>query len=561
MPICGHFVTVYGHVVICGHESGPPFPPPLLNKAHLFLGRAFFPHYNGERSNPRGGAALPAANQPAARKKPARARRRPPQRTKEDYMPDMEPVIGLEIHTHLKTATKLFCSCPTAADEGPNRHICEVCSGQPGALPRLNGRAVELAAKAGLALGCRVNEYSIFARKNYFYPDLPGGFQTSQLDPPICSGGWLNLDDGTHIRLNRIHLEDDAGKCLHDDQRGQTLVDLNRAGTPLIEIVTEPDLRSSAQVVDFLKKLHALLVHLEITEGRMEEGEFRCDVNISLRPRGAAKLGTRCEVKNLNSFRHVAQAVEYEIVRQDTLHAQGREHELVQETRLFDPARQETRSLRSKEEAHDYRYFPQPDLPPVWVGPELLARLRAEMPELPEAVKARLIGLGLTPEQAEVFLDRRQAVDYFDAARKCFDDSKRLATLMVELLLPACQRCDTPPLAAGLPPEGLAALAGLMADDTLSRRAAYDLFPELFETGGDPAALARAKGLLQISDTGAIAGLAAEVIAAHPDEARKYRDGQEKILSFFVGQLMRKSKGAANPKLAGEVLANLLKGN
>ncbi|MDR0882648.1 MAG: Asp-tRNA(Asn)/Glu-tRNA(Gln) amidotransferase subunit GatB [Candidatus Adiutrix sp.] len=474
-------------------------------------------------------------------------------------MIEMEPVIGLEIHAQLKTATKLFCSCPVARGDEPNSHICEICSGQPGALPRLNARAVELAARAGLALGAEVNEISIFSRKNYFYPDLPNGFQTSQLDPPICQGGGLAIENqtgGKFIRLNRIHLEDDAGKCLHDEQRGQTLVDLNRAGTPLIEIVTEPDLASSAQAVEFIKKLHEILVHLEVTEGRLEEGEFRCDVNISLRPAGAAYLTTRAEIKNLNSFRHVGQAIEYEIERQTGLYDQGQP--VIQETRLFDPARQETRSLRSKEEAHDYRYFTQPDLPPVVVTPARLAALRAALPPLPGQIRSRLLAQGLTGEQAAVLLDRRQAVEYFDLASQIFDQPGRLAALMTELLLPACQRDNISPLEARLTPATLAGLARLMADNTLSRRAAYDLFPELWEKGGDPAALARARGVTQVSDAGAIAALAAEIIAAHPAEVQNYRAGQTKILSFLVGQLMRRSQGAANPKLAGEVLTKML---
>ena len=473
-------------------------------------------------------------------------------------MPDMEPVIGLEIHAQLKTATKLFCSCPTTVGAEPNTHICEICSGQPGALPRLNARAVELAARAGLALGARVNEISIFARKNYFYPDLPNGFQTSQLDPPICRGGGLPLPGtGRFIRLNRLHLEDDAGKCLHDDKRGQSLVDLNRAGTPLIEIVTEPDFRSSGEVVEFLKKLHAVLVHLEVTAGRLEEGEFRCDVNVSLRPQGAEALGLRSEIKNLNSFRHVGQAVEYEITRQGGLYARGERVE--QETRLFDPVRQETRSLRSKEEAHDYRYFPQPDLPPVSVSPRLLARLQADLPRLPDEVRAELLALGLSEEQAAVILDRRGAVEYFEATRKILDDPRRLATLMLELLLPAAQKENISPLESACTPAVLAALARLLADNTVSRRAAYDLFPELFARGGDPETLARARGVMQISDTGALEALAAGLIAAHPEEARRYREGQDKVLSFFVGRLMRQSRGAANPRLAGEILARLLK--
>lgn len=473
-------------------------------------------------------------------------------------MSQMEPVIGLEIHAQLKTATKLFCGCSTSSGRGPNANICELCSGQPGALPRLNAKAVELAALAGLALGCLVNEVSIFARKSYFYPDLPGGFQTSQLDPPICQGGGLSLEDGAFIRLNRIHLEDDAGKCIHDGQRGQSLVDLNRAGMPLIEIVTEPDLRSSAQVVDFLKKLHAILVHLGVSNGRMEEGEFRCDVNISLRPQGTEKLGVRNEIKNLNSFRHVAQAIEYEIVRQQRLYDDGQS--LVQQTRLFDPARQETRALRSKEEAHDYRYFPQPDLPPVLVSAELLARLKASMPKLPQELKAELLAQGLSEEQAAVLLERPQSLEYFQKAVAEFSEPKKVATLMLELFLPACQREGLKALDAKLQPSQLAKLASLMASDTLSRRAAYDLFPQLFAEGGDPEALAKASGKIQLSDAGAIETLAQAIIEAHPEEARKYREGQEKILSFFVGQLMRQSKGAANPKVAGEVLARLMKG-
>lgn len=472
-------------------------------------------------------------------------------------MSALEPVIGLEIHTQLNTATKLFCSCPASSGDEANSHICEICTAQPGALPRLNSKAVELAALAGLTLGCRVSETSIFSRKNYFYPDLPAGFQTSQLDPPICLGGSLEIGAGKHIRLNRIHLEDDAGKCTHDEQRGQTLVDLNRAGTPLIEIVTEPDLGSAEEAMEFLRKLHGILVRIGVTLGRLEEGEFRCDVNISLKPKDSTVLGTRCEIKNLNSFRHAGQAIEYEIVRQASLYAAGKE--VLQETRLFDPVRLETRSLRSKEEAHDYRYFPQPDLPPVSVSPELLERLKAAMPELPDQIQARLTAQGLTGEQTAVLLDRRQAVEYYDEMVKAAGDPKRAATLIVELFLPACQREGIDPFESKLPPSGLAALGRLMGDNTLSRRAAYDLFPELFDRGGDPAELAKNKGVLQVSDSGAIAALAAEVIAAYPDEAQKYRDGQEKILSFFVGQVMKKSKGAANPKLAGEVLADLLK--
>ena len=318
-------------------------------------------------------------------------------------MPEMEPVIGLEIHAQLKTRTKLFCDCPTAPADQPNTNICEIFTGQPGALPRMNAKALELAAKAGLALGSTVNLKSLFSRKNYFYPDLPNGFQTSQLDPPICSGGFMAIGGPERekvIRLNRIHLEDDAGKNIHDERRGRTLVDLNRAGTPLIEIVTEPDLSSSAEAVEFMKKLHALLVRLEVTEGRLEEGEFRCDVNVSLKPKGATELGVRGEIKNLNSFRHVGQAIDYEIKRQSAVYASG--GTVRQETLHFDPARHETRVLRTKEEAHDYRYFPQPDLPPIEVKPETLALLRESIPEPVEATLARLSSMGLKDDQARL---------------------------------------------------------------------------------------------------------------------------------------------------------------
>lgn len=474
----------------------------------------------------------------------------------------MQPVIGLEIHAHLDTKTKLFCPCPNEAGAEPNTNICEVCTGQPGALPRVNARAIELAATAGLALGARVNERSIFSRKNYFYPDLPSGFQTSQLDPPICEGGGLEitLEDGSKkfIRLNRIHMEDDAGKCLHDERRGLSFVDLNRAGAPLIEIVTEPDLNSAYEAQEFLKKLHALLVRLEVTKGRLEEGEFRCDVNISLRPAGSDELRTRCELKNLNSFRFVTGAIEYEITRQAAIYEAG--GEVTQETRLYDPAHGDTRAMRNKEEAHDYRYFPQPDLPWVTVPPEKLAALKAAMPEGPEEARARLAALGLTGEQAEVILARRDAVKYLDQALAALDDPKRLATLMVELLLPACQREEISPMESKVAPRALAALANLMATGALNRRAAYDMFPELFQKGGEPEALMQAKGVRQISDAGSLKKMAEEIVAANPKQAQQYRDGQEKLLSFFIGQLMKKSRGAANPKLAGEALAQALKG-
>ena len=468
-------------------------------------------------------------------------------------------VIGLEIHTQLKTRSKLFCACPTGAGAEPNSQICPVCSGQPGALPHTNQKAIELATKAGLALGCQISPVSIFSRKNYFYPDLPAGFQTSQLDPPICLGGGLEIElaNGTkkNIRLNRIHLEDDAGKCLHG-RSGESYIDLNRAGTPLIEIVTEPDFRSAEEVTQFLKKLHSIVVFLDISEGRMEEGEFRCDVNISLMPEGADQFGTRCEVKNLNSFRHAALAIDYEERRQRDLLESGQL--VLQQTRLFDPDAMETRSLRSKEEAMDYRYFPQPDLPPVTVSAELLAKIKAEMPMLPQEAMARFEALGLTVEQSQLLIDRRGAAVYFDAALKEFNDPKRLATLMAELFLPACQKAEILPAEAKMTAENLAALAKLMADDTLNRRTAYELFPELFTEGENPKKLAEAKGLMQISDATALKSMAQEILAKHQKEVDEFKAGKEKVMGFFVGQMMKASKGRANPQIISEVLKELL---
>ncbi|MDR1297709.1 MAG: Asp-tRNA(Asn)/Glu-tRNA(Gln) amidotransferase subunit GatB [Deltaproteobacteria bacterium] len=461
----------------------------------------------------------------------------------------MEPVIGLEIHAQLKTRTKLFCSCPTEPGAEPNTLICEVCTGQPGALPRMNGRALELAAKAGLALGCRVNNRSLFSRKNYFYPDLPNGFQTSQLDPPICSGGGLDIEvpGGVKtVRLNRIHLEDDAGKCVHDERRGRTLVDLNRAGTPLVEIVTEPDLSSAGEAVDFLKKLRALLVFLEVTEGRLEEGEFRCDVNVSLKPVGARELGVRGEIKNLNSFRHVGKAVEYEIMRQTALYEKN--EPVLQETLHFDPVKLETRTLRTKEEAHDYRYFPQPDLPPVWVGPEIVEAIRLTLPGTVEETRDRLTGLGLRDEQAALLLDRRGALEYFEKTTALHPDPGKVASLMEEFLLPACLKDDLAVADSPLAPEGLARLGELLDKGVLGRRAVQEMFGELFASGRDPEELAREKNLLLVTDQGALSAMAAEVVAAHPEEVARYRSGQEKIMGFLVGQVMRKSRGAADPK-------------
>jgi aspartyl-tRNA(Asn)/glutamyl-tRNA(Gln) amidotransferase subunit B len=472
----------------------------------------------------------------------------------------MEPVIGLEVHAQLNTRTKLFCACPAGGSVEPNTHICEICTGQPGALPRLNGRAVELAAKATLALGGQVNGYSLFARKNYFYPDLPNGFQTSQLDPPIGTGGSLSVAAGDGgrkaIRLNRIHMEDDAGKCVHDEKRDRTLIDLNRAGVPLIEIVTEPDLSSSREAMEFLKTLHSLLVRLEVTKGRLEEGEFRCDVNISLKPKGSSVLGVRGEIKNLNSFKFVGQAIDYEIRRQSALYESGGRVE--QQTLHFDHLKGETRALRSKEEAHDYRYFPQPDLPPVLVSRVKLREIVQSLPPPADTIKESYKELGLKEDTVTALLDRPGAQAYFEEAFKRFPEAKRLGTLMVELFLPALRQSGTDPQSAVMGPAKLAALARLMSDGVLTKKAAYDLFPELFETGADPRQLVEARGLSRVRDESTLQGWIMEVIAGHPEEVKKYLAGQTKILSFLVGQLMRLSRGTADPQKASASLTQAL---
>jgi aspartyl-tRNA(Asn)/glutamyl-tRNA(Gln) amidotransferase subunit B len=425
----------------------------------------------------------------------------------------------------------------------------------------MNAKALELAATAGLALGSRVNHRSLFSRKNYFYPDLPNGFQTSQLDPPICEGGELEIEGEDKnpkiVHLNRIHLEDDAGKCIHDERRGISLVDLNRAGTPLIEIVTEPDLSSSGEAVRFLKKLHSQLVRLGVTTGRMEEGEFRCDVNISLRPVGSKTLGVRGEIKNLNSFRFVGQAIEYEITRQTALYQKG--EPVLQETLHFDSTKGETRSLRSKEEAHDYRYFPQPDLPPVRVSEALLENLKASLPESPEKAVLRLSGLGLREDQALFLVEREGALPYFDLAWKFFPDPGRIFSLLEEFFLPLAAKEGIPPMSAPFGPELLAKLGQLLSEGKIGRRSVQEVFPELFSAGKDPEALMKERGMAQIQDEGAILNLVREVVEKHPGEVKKFMEGQEKILSFLVGQVMKLSAGRAEPKKAGELIRNFIK--
>lgn len=469
-----------------------------------------------------------------------------------------ETVIGLEVHAQLKTASKLFCSCPTSFGAEPNEHVCEICSGMPGALPRLNEKAVELAAKAGMALNCTVNTYSLFSRKNYFYPDLPDGFQTSQYEPPICEHGHLDVTvrgETRRIGITRIHMENDAGKCVHG--QGMTLVDLNRAGMPLIEIVSEPDIRSAEEAAEFMRQIHAILVTIGATDGNMEEGSLRCDANVSLRPVGCAAFGTRTETKNLNSFRNIQRAIDYEITRQEACLEDG--EPIMQETRLFDAVKQVTQAMRSKEDAHDYRYFPNPDLPPVLVSEARLAEWRESMPELPvPRIKRFGEQYGLPEDEAAALIANRESADYFEAAVALCPLPKRIAALMQGEFLRECAAAGVSPSGAAMTPDKLAELASIIDKGLISQRMAHDMFPELFATGVSPEKLASDRGMIQVSDAGELEGVVDAVIAENPAEVEGYRGGKTKLIAFFVGQVMRKTKGKANPALVNELLGKKL---
>jgi aspartyl-tRNA(Asn)/glutamyl-tRNA(Gln) amidotransferase subunit B len=475
-----------------------------------------------------------------------------------------EAVIGLEVHAQLLTEAKLFCACSTRFGEPPNANVCPVCAGFPGMLPVLNRRAVELAVRAGLALGSAIAPTAIWARKNYFYPDLPKGYQISMYDAPICVGGQVPFRlDGEErtARLTRIHMEEDAGKSVHDADAAASLVDLNRAGVPLLEIVSEPDLRGAAEAVAYLRSLRSILQYLEVCDGNMEEGSFRCDANVSVRRRGAAAYGTRVEIKNMNSFRSVERAIEHEIRRQIDVVEEG--GAVVQETRLWDADRDETRPMRSKEEAHDYRYFPEPDLPPLHVPAESIDAIRAALPELPLARRRRFENaLGLSAVDAEVLVARRDVAEYFEAALAAHGNAKAIANWVMESILRIVRerrldetlRIETWPVE----PRELARLVALIDDGTISGKIAKTVFDEMVATGKAAEAIVAERGLVQVSDAGAIEEAVANVLAANPDKVAEYRGGKEKLFGFFVGQAMKATGGKANPKLLNESLRKAL---
>ncbi|MCH5277134.1 MAG: Asp-tRNA(Asn)/Glu-tRNA(Gln) amidotransferase subunit GatB [Desulfovibrionaceae bacterium] len=475
-------------------------------------------------------------------------------------MPEYEAVIGLEVHVHLATASKLFCSCPNSFGDEPNTNVCEVCAGMPGVLPVLNAKAVEYACRMALAVHAEINQRSQFARKNYFYPDMPKDYQISQYDRPLCEHGHVDITVNGKTRrigITRIHLEDDAGKNIHPQGENLSYVDLNRAGTPLIEIVSEPDLRSAEEAVACLKALHGMVISLGISNGNMEEGSFRCDANVSVRPRGSDRLGTRTELKNLNSFRHVQKAIEYEIARQCDALDDG--EQVVQETRLYDSVRNITHAMRGKEDAQDYRYFPDPDLPPVVITDEELTQWKATQPELPAARLARFMDEWKLPApDAELLAADPHLARLFEDAARLYPEARKIANLMLGPLLRELNQHGAATADMALRPEALAELARIVDQGLISAKIAADIFPELMDGTAMPEELVRGRGLVQVSDGNAIEAAVTRVLAANPAEVEAYRGGKTKLISFFVGQVMREMHGKANPALVNETLAHHL---
>ncbi len=474
-----------------------------------------------------------------------------------------EAVIGLEVHCQLLTDSKIFCGCSTRFGAAPNSNVCPVCLGMPGVLPVLNRRAVEFALRAALALGCRIQPRSIFARKNYFYPDLPKGYQISMYDQPLAVGGRMEIDvNGARkaIGITRVHMEEDAGKLLHEglpDSDRKSHVDFNRSGVPLIEIVSEPDLRSPEEAHAYYSSLRDILVYIGVTDGNMEEGSLRCDANVSLRPKGQEGLGTKAELKNLNSFKFVQHALEHEIERQTEVLASG--GRVAQETRLYDPKQDRTVSMRSKEEAHDYRYFPEPDLPPLEVDAAWIESVRRDLPELPAARRQRFVTQwGLKEQSAQVLTASRPLADYFEATATAAGDGQAAANWIETEILRKLNEQKIDIGVVPLKPERLGTLVRLVRDGTISGKIAKEVFEVIYDTGKDPDEVVRERGLAQVSDEGAILQAIEAVIAGNPDQYSKYRAGKTALLGYFVGQVLKATGGTANPALVSRLLKERL---
>lgn len=471
-----------------------------------------------------------------------------------------EAVIGLEVHTELRTATKIFCNCKTSFGADPNTNVCPVCLGLPGVLPVLNKRVLEFAVRTGLALNCEISRFSKFDRKNYYYPDLPKNFQTSQFDLPICEHGHLDVEvDGkvSRIGITRAHMEEDAGKLVHHGrsitESDYSLVDYNRTGTPLLEIVSEPDMRSAKEAVAYMEKLRSILQYIGVSDCRMEEGSLRCDANVSVRPVGQKELGTKTEIKNINSFSGVEKAIEYEMVRQAELLEAG--EKVVQETRTWDEGQGVTKSMRSKENSNDYRYFPEPDLVPFTVSDEYIEKVRSELPELPDARKARYVkDYGFSDYDADLVTKDKDTSDYFEAAVAAGADPKAAVNWIMGDFAKALSEAAIAIADAPVKAEALAALLKLIDKGTISGKIAKAVFADMWKEGKSAEEIVKEKGLVQISDTGAIEALVEKVIAANPQSVEDFKAGKKKAIGFLVGQIMKETKGKANPKVVNTIL-------
>ena len=475
---------------------------------------------------------------------------------------EFEPVIGLEVHAQLKTSSKIFCGCSTEFGAEPNTHVCPVCLGMPGVLPVLNKKVVEYALRMAIATHCRVSPESRFARKNYFYPDLPKGYQISQYELPIALGGHIDVELNGSVKrvgITRIHMEEDAGKLLHDPNETFSRVDLNRTGVPLIEIVSEPDMRSAEEAGAYLRKLRSILRYLDICDGNMEEGSFRCDANVSIRPVGTLPFGTRTELKNLNSFKHVEKAIAYEINRQKDVLMDGKG--IVQETLLWNPDRGQTISMRSKEEAHDYRYFPDPDLLPLTVDDNWIRQITETLPELPDAKRDRFMtAFGLPAYDAEVLTASREIADYFEACIDNYSNPKQAANWIMGSLLALLNAEGKDIQQSSISPQALAALLKLIDSSVISGKIAKTVFDEMARTGKPPETIVQEKCLVQVTDSAEIEQIVRKVLDANAKEVIDYQNGKEKVFGFFVGQVMRETKGKANPQRVNEIMKAQLGG-